>query len=122
MQLKLDALDLLLSEVLAITLVRTVPSQFSQIVRFEFDTVQTVVAAQFLDLLFGFLLRQNHIAVLIASELVEKVFFCVFLSIFFLRSKILWNRKNRHNRVGINAICFDFIDNFLSVFKHFGMV
>ena len=122
MQLKLDALHLFLGEVLAITLVRTVPSQFSQIVRFELDAVQTVVAAQFLDLLFGFLLRQNHIAVLVAGELVEQIFFGVFLPVTFLRSKIFRDRENWHNRVGINAICFDFIDNFLCIFKHFRMV
>ena len=116
-QLKLDALDLLLGEVLAITLFCTIPSQFGQIIRFEFDTVKSIVTAQFLDLFLGLLLRHDDIAVLIAGELVEKVFFSEFLAVLFFRAKVLRNGENRHNRIGINAVGLNFIDNLLSVFQ-----
>ena len=117
MQLELDALDLLLGEVLTITLFCAVPSQFGQIIRFEFDTVKSIVPAQFLDLLLGLLLRHDDIAVLVAGELVEKVFFGEFLAVLFFSAEILGNGENRHNRVGINAIGLNFIDNLLSVFQ-----
>ena len=59
---------------------------------------------------------------LVARELVEQVLFGEFLPIAIFCSKLFRDRKHRHNRVGINAVGLDFIDNLLRVFQGFGMV
>ena len=71
MQFELNAFYLVFGEILSIAFFGAFPSQFGQVVRFKFDTIQTVITTQFLDLLLGFFFRQHHITVFVTSELIE---------------------------------------------------
>ena len=117
MQLELDAFDLFLGEVLAITFMRTIPSQFRQIVGFEFDTIESIVASHLLHLLLPFLLAHDDIAMLVAGELIEEVFLGVLLAVFLFRAKILGDREFRHDRVGVDTIGLHLVDDLLRVLQ-----
>ena len=95
----------------------TIPGQFSQIIGFKFDTVQPVIAAHLLDLLFGIFLTHDDVAMLVSGKLIEKVFFREFLTIFLFRAKVLRDGEFRHNRIGVNAIGLNFVNDFLRVLQ-----
>ena len=83
--------------------------QLRQIIGFEFDTIQLVVSAQFLDLRFRICLTQDNIPVFIPRELVKQILLCQFLPITFFRSKVFGNIKSWHNRSAVNTIEFNLI-------------
>ena len=83
--------------------------QLRQIIGFEFDTIQLVVSAQFLDLRFRIGLTQDYIPVFIPRELVKQILLCQLLPITFFRSKVFGNIKSWHNRSAINTIEFNLI-------------
>ena len=122
MQLKLDTLHLLVGKFLSIAFVCAFPCQFFQIIGFELDTVETVVAAQLLHLLLGIFLAHDDIAMLITGELVEQVFLSEFLTVFLLGTKVLGDGEFGHDRVGVDAVGFHLVDDLLGVLQHFGMV
>ena len=75
----------------------TVHGELLQIVGLELDAVELVVAAQLLYLGFGIGLRKHHIALFVASKLIEEVLFGVFLTVALLGTEILGNLEVGHD-------------------------
>ena len=73
MELEGNLLHLSLGELLAIAAVGTLPCQFGQIVGLQLNAVEFVVATEFLDLLLGIGLFQNHLVLLVLGKLIEEV-------------------------------------------------
>ena len=72
-ELEGNLLHLSLGELLAIAAVGTLPCQFGQIVGLQLNAVEFVVATEFLDLLLGIGLFQNHLVLLVLGKLIEEV-------------------------------------------------
>ena len=98
MQLEEDALLLLLGQHLAVALVRPFVCEVCEVIRLQLDSVEFVVAAEFLHLLLRLLLAQHHLAVFVARELIEQVFGCEFLAVTRLCAKLLGDGEVRHDR------------------------
>ena len=90
---------------------RAFVSQFCKIVSLELNSVDFIISAKFLYLLQALFLRHLILAVLVARELLKEVLFCIFLSPFLFRSKFLWYREERHDRVTFYIICLYLVEN-----------
>ena len=104
MELKLHTLHHIGRNGIAIAALGTFVSKLRQIVGFEFDTIDLVVAAQFLDFLLAVFWWQLVLAVLIAGELFIEILLCEFLSPLLLCTEALRYREERHNRIGIKTV------------------
>ena len=122
MQFERYALDLFVGQVFAVAFVCAVPSKFCQIVGFEFDAVKFVVATEFFDFFLGGFLAEHNFAFFVACKFVEEVLLGEFPAIFVFGAKCFGYRKFWHNRIGIDAVRFHFIDYLLRVCECFGQV
>ena len=105
-------------EIRSISFDRSFHSQFFQIVGFQLDTVQFVIASQFLDFFLGFFFGHNDFAFFVAGKFIEKVFVRKLLPVFFFRTARGRNGEDGHNRVGVEFVFFYFVGYFRSVFDH----
>ncbi len=71
MEFELYALAQFFREGIAIAFFCAFVGEFCKVVGLEFDAVEFVVTAEFLDLCFCIFLTENHVAVFVASEFVE---------------------------------------------------
>ena len=104
MKFELDTFACFFIQHFPITSVRTFQSQLFQIVGFQFDTIQLIIATQFFNFTMGSILAQHHVTIFVPCKLIKQIFFRIFLSIAFFRSEIFRNLKVRHNRSMVNAI------------------
>ena len=104
MQLETDAVVNLFRQRVAIALDGSLVGELRQIVGLELDTVDLVVAAQFLDFLLSLLRRQGVLTVLIAGKLLIELLFRELLAPLLLCTETLWDREERHDGVGIQTV------------------
>ncbi len=83
-QLKLDAFFKFGSQRLSITSLGSLIGKFREIVGLKLDAVQLVISAEFRNLLFGSLLTEYNVAVLVTGKLVEKLLRCYAAAVFLL--------------------------------------
>ena len=121
-QFELNSVDLFFGKFFAIALMCAFPSQFCKVVGFEFNSVQLFVTANFLDFFLCFFPRHYNVAVFVLGKFVEKVFVSEFLAVFFLCTKVFWNRECRHNRSRVDVVNLNFVGDFHCVFQCFGQV
>ena len=121
-ELKVDSLLGLLVQRVSIAFLRPFVGEFAQIVRFEFDAVEFVVAAEFFDFRLPLFSRHDDVAVLVSGEFVEEVFFGESLAIFLLRSEVLRNGEVRHDGCVVDAVGRDLVKHLTRGGKRFGQV
>ena len=104
MQFEADAVVNLLRQRITIASGGTLIGEFCQVVSLKLDTVDLIVATQFLDFLFSLLRRQGVLAVLITGELIVELLFRELLSPLCLCTETLRDGEERHDGVGIQTI------------------
>ena len=104
MQLKLHTLIDLCRQWVAINASGTLVGEFRQIVGLELDAIDLIVAAEFLDFLLTFFLRELVLAILIGGELIIKLLLCKLLAPLLFGSKILRYGEERHDGVIVETI------------------
>ena len=73
MQLENQTLHDIRRNLLPVTLFGSLHRQHLQVIRLQFDTVQTIYPTQFLHFLLRLFLRQNDFALLVTGKLVKKI-------------------------------------------------
>ncbi|EJX10287.1 hypothetical protein EVA_01565 [gut metagenome] len=121
-QFKLDALRGFFVQGFAITAIGTFVGKFGKVVSLEFDAVEFVVAAEFLDLGMGFFIAHDHIAVFVTSEFIEEVFFRQSAPVFFFCTEIFRDLKVRHDGTMVDTVGLDLVTDFASIREGFGNI
>ena len=122
MELEADALLHFLRQLLAVTPVCSFICQLRQIVGFELNAIQLVVAAEFIDFLLTFFTGKRILAILVGSKFAEKVFLSEFLPPLFFRAKARWNGEKRHDRVVVERVNLYLVQNLQRVAQGFGHI
>ena len=122
MKLELYPLGQLGVERVAVAFLRTVVGELGQIVGLEFYAVELVVASELLDFRLGVFLAQNDIAVLVAGEFVEQLFFGNSLTVFLFRAETCGYLEVGHDGPVVNSVALDFRRYLGGVGKRFGNV
>ena len=111
MQLKIDALLDLFAQRGGVAALGPLIGELAQVVGLKLDAVQVVVSAQLLDLGLGILLRQHHIAVLVAGKLVKKLLLGDAPAILLLSTEILRDGKVGHDGLVVDGVSLHLVDN-----------
>ena len=82
----------------------TVHGELLQVVGLELNAVELVVAAQLLNLGFGIGLREHHVALLVAGELIEEVLLGIFLAVALLGAEVLGNLEVGHDGCVVDGV------------------
>ena len=106
-QLEAQALLLLLGQVLAVAAAGALHRELRKVVGLELDTVEFVIAPEFLDLLAPLLLGHHHAAVLVARELVVEILLREALAVARLGSELRGNLELRHDRRVVDRVVLD---------------
>lgn len=85
--------------------------QLAQIVGFKLYAVELVIASELFYFLFGFDLRQHHIAFLVTSELVKKLLLGYTAAILLLCPEIGRDVEIGHDRLMVDGIDLDLVIN-----------
>ena len=118
MQLENQTLHNIRWNILTISPHGSLHRQLLQIIRLQLDTVKSIISPQLLHFLLGILLAHNDLTFLVTGKLVKQILFRVFLPVLFLRTDLRRDRENRHQRVGIQFIIFNFINNLLCILDY----
>ena len=118
MQLENQTLHNIRWNILPITPLGTLHRQLLQIIRLQLDTVKPVISPQLLHFLLGIFLAHNDLTFLVTGKLVEQILFRVFLPVLFFRTDLRRDRENRHQRIRIQFIIFNFINNLLRILDY----
>ena len=82
----------------------TVHGELLQVVGLKLDAVQLIVATQLLNLGFGIGLREHHVALFVAGELIEEVLLGIFLAVALLGTKVLGNLEVGHDGCVVDGV------------------
>ena len=118
MQLENQTLHNIRWNILPITPLGTLHRQLLQIIRLQLDTVKPVISPQLLHFLLGIFLAHNDLTLLVTGKLVKQILLRESLPVLLLRTDLRRDRENRHQRVGIQFIFFNFINNLLCILYH----
>ena len=99
----------------AIAALSTLVGKFCQIVGLELNTVDLIIATQFLDLLLSLLRRERVLAILIARELLVELLLREFLAPLFLRTEGFGDGEERHDGVVVETIGLHLVENLQSI-------
>ena len=121
-EFKFEPLLHLLAQGVAITLLGPIKGQFSQVVGFQFDTIQLIVAPQTLDFCIGSLLTEHHLAVLVLGKLIKEVLLRQPLAVLRLGTKLFGYGEGRHDRGMVNGVHLHLVEYLQGVAKRFGNV
>ena len=122
MQLKVDMLLDVIGQRIAVAFLRTVIGELGQIVGLEFNAVDLVVAAESVDDGLRLVGRQRILAVLIGSELFEKLLLGEFLVPFLFRTEALRDGEERHDGSVVDTVDLYLIENLLRVAQRLGHI
>ena len=114
-QLELYQFLYVVGEGIAVAFPRSFVGEFLQIVGFEFYTVEFLVAAEFLYFGFGILLAQDHVAVFVLGEFVEKVFLSKPFPILCLGAEFLGYGEGGHDGAVVKRVGLYFVKDFKRV-------
>ena len=117
MQFEADTVYLFIGQLLAVTHLGTFPCQLGEIVGLELNAQQPFVAAHLLDFLFSLILLHDHIAVFVAGKFIEQLLVGKSLSVRFHCPKAFRYGKFRHDGIGVYAVGFHLVHDFLCVFE-----
>ena len=118
MQLENQTLHNIRWNILTISPHGSLHRQLLQIIRLQLDTVKSIISPQLLHFLLGILLAHNDLTLLVTGKLVEQILFRVFLPVLFLCPDLRRDRENRHQRIRIQFIIFNFINNLLRILDY----
>ena len=119
MKLETDAVINFLRERGGVELFCAFVGKLGKIVGFELDAVEFVYAAQLCNLLLALFARQGVLAVLVAGELAEQVFFGELLPPKLFRSELFGNGEEGHNGVGLQVVELYLVQYLASVRQSF---
>ena len=119
-QLKLDAFVRFVVKRSSISFACSFISQFGEIVSFEFNAVEFVKTAQFLNLFHPLLVAHHHLAVLIAGKLFKQILFRVLLSVTLFRAELFRYGKVRHDGRMVDGVGFHLVAYLAGSFESFG--
>ena len=111
MELELDTLLYLLRQRIAITSGSTFVGEFGQVVGFELDAVELIVATQFLDFLLTFLGRKLVLTVLIAGKLIVELLFGELGAPLLLSTKLLRDGEVGHDGIVVETVDLHLIED-----------
>ena len=101
----------------------TAKGKITQIVGFELDAVEFIVAAQFImNLLLSLLLTQHNIAILVTGEFFEEILISEPYTVLLLIAEPGGNLEIGHDRAVLDVIDLALIDNFEGVSQCLGHV
>ena len=121
-QLKLDALVHLVRQRVAVELLCSVVGKLSKIVGLKLYSVELFQSAELLNLLLGFLVRHNLVAVLVGCKLAEQLFGRYALACLFLRTKLFGYGEERHDRRMVDGIELHLVQYLKSVAQSLGHI
>ncbi len=106
----------------AVTSVGTLVSKFRKIVSLKLYPIKLVISAKLVNLCLSLFRAEHHIAVLILSELIKKLFLCDSRPVLLLRAKLLRYLEEWHDGRMIYGIGLHLVENLHSVAQRFGQV
>ena len=121
-QFKLDARVGFFVERIAVTPLRSFVSQLAEIVRLEFDAIEFVVSAEFLDLGLAFFAVDDHIAVFVLREFIVELLFGKPFSVLLFRSEFRGNVEVGHDGAMVDAVDLHLVDDLLGGGKRFRQI
>ena len=121
-QLEIQTFPDFFRQIFAIAFSGSVVGQFLQIVGFQLDTVEFVVSAQLLDLIFGIFFAQDDFAVLVACKLFEQILFGQLGAVGFFGSEFFRYGKCRHDRTAVDGVEVYFVGYLKRIAEYFGNI
>ena len=115
MQFELQPFVHLITQGIAIQLLRPIVGQFGQVVSLQLDSVEFIVTAQLLDFGIGLLFAQDDIAIFILRKFIEQLLFRQLLPIELFRAKRFGNRKRWHDGTMVDGIELHLVCNLQGV-------
>ncbi len=100
----------------------TFVGEFSEVVGLEFYSVEFVVASELFYFVVGLFLGEHYVAVFVACEFVEKVFFGQLASVLLFCAEIFRYGECGHDRRVVDRVVLYFLQYFEGIFERFGDV